>query len=201
MAPAMTRWRSLAAEALVLAGEPKKAVELAEVDLEAARSFGRPRPIGIALRALGLALEGEAGIERLQEAVAVLEPSRARLEHARALCDLGAALRRANQRTEAREVLSVSLDTAARCGAVRVARRATEELRATGARPRRVMLRGVESLTASELRVARLAAEGLTNREIAQTLFVTDKTVEKHLGNAYGKLEIKSRGELPAALA
>jgi DNA-binding CsgD family transcriptional regulator len=199
--PAITRWRALAAEAFVLAGEPARASELAETELEAARLVGTPRPIGIALRALALALDGEAALARGREAVGVLAPSRAQLEHARALCDLGAALRRGNQRSEARDVLSRSLDIASRCGAVTLAERATAELKATGARPRRVMLRGVESLTASELRVARLAAEGLSNPEIAQTLFVTRKTVEKHLGNAYGKLEIKSRAELPAALA
>ena len=75
------------------------------------------------------------------------------------------------------------------------------ELHATGARPRTVALRGAGSLTASERRVADLAADGLSNRDIAQTLYVTPKTVEVHLSNAYRKLEIASRRELPAALA
>ena len=69
-----------------------------------------------------------------------------------------------------------------------LAERAPEELAATGARPRRSRLSGVDALTASERRVARMAARGVGNVEIAQSLFVTRKTVEKHLGNVYTKL-------------
>ena len=68
-------------------------------------------------------------------------------------------------------------------------------------KPRRVMLSGVESLTPSEVRVARLAAGGMSNREIAQELFVSVKTVETHLGSAYRKLDISSRQELPSVLS
>ena len=82
-----------------------------------------------------------------------------------------------------------------------LAEHARSELYATGARPRRAALDGVESLTDRELRVAKLAAEGQTNRDIAQLLYVTPKTVEVHLTNAYRKLNIGSRRELPAALA
>ncbi|MGZ8666587.1 MAG: response regulator transcription factor, partial [Solirubrobacterales bacterium] len=86
------------------------------------------------------------------------------------------------------------------CGAGGLASRARDELASAGSRPRSVFRTGVDSLTASELRTAKLAAKGLGNVEIAQQLFVTRKTVEKHLGNAYTKLEIASRKELPAAL-
>ena len=82
-----------------------------------------------------------------------------------------------------------------------VAERAREELAAVGSRPRSVFRTGVSSLTASELSTAKLAADGLTNVEIAQRLYVTRKTVEKHLGNAYTKLEIDSRKQLPEVLA
>ena len=85
-------------------------------------------------------------------------------------------------------------------GAASVADQARTELVAAGARPRRNRLTGPESLTASELRVARLAADGHTNREIAQALFVTRRTVEVHLTNAYRKLDIQSRDALPDAL-
>ena len=85
--------------------------------------------------------------------------------------------------------------------ATRLRRQAEEELRATGARPRRLVLSGLDSLTASERRVARLAAEARTNREIAQSLFVSARTIEGHLTAIYRKLEIKARDELPAALA
>ena len=86
------------------------------------------------------------------------------------------------------------------CGATALARRALEEALAAGARARRIASRGVDSLTPGELRVAQRAAEGLTNREIAEDLFVTIKTVETHLANAYGKLGIRSRMQLADAL-
>jgi DNA-binding NarL/FixJ family response regulator len=98
-------------------------------------------------------------------------------------------------------VLRQALDLAHRCGAEPIAGTAREELAATGAKPRRKMLTGVESLTPSELRVARMAASGMENKEIAQALFVTVKTIETHLGHVYSKLDISSRRELAAALA
>ncbi|HVY95703.1 MAG TPA: LuxR C-terminal-related transcriptional regulator, partial [Solirubrobacterales bacterium] len=127
--------------------------------------------------------------------------TRARLRHAEALVELGAALRRGNSRREAREPLREGLELARSCGARGLEERARTELAATGARPRSGMLSGIDALTPSELRVARLAAEGMTNREVAQALFVTPKTVETHLRHAYQKLDIAGRGELPAALA
>jgi DNA-binding NarL/FixJ family response regulator len=123
------------------------------------------------------------------------------LERARALADLGALLRRSNRRVEAREMLRQAVDVAHRVGATPIASRAETELRATGAKPRRVMLTGLEALTASERRIAELAAEGLTNAQIAQTLFVTARTVEGHLTHVFLKLHVKARTELPAALA
>ena len=70
-----------------------------------------------------------------------------------------------------------------------------------GGRPRRDAISGPDALTPSELRVAQLAAAGQTNRQIAQALFVTQRTVETHLTSTYGKLGISCRPELPAALA
>jgi DNA-binding CsgD family transcriptional regulator len=116
------------------------------------------------------------------------------------LTDLGAALRRNGQRSEARGPLRRGLDLARRCGARPLAELAHEELVATGARPRRMTLTGIEALTPSERRVASMAASGLTNREVAQALFVTEKTVEVHLTRAYRKLDICSRSELARAL-
>jgi DNA-binding CsgD family transcriptional regulator len=113
---------------------------------------------------------------------------------------LGAALRRNGQRSNAREPLRRALELAHRCGATALVERAHAELLGTGARPRRAAVTGLEALTASERRVAEMAAEGLTNREIAQALFVTEKTIEWHLGQAYRKLEIRSRSELPSVL-
>jgi DNA-binding NarL/FixJ family response regulator len=136
----------------------------------------------------------------LQEAVEVLSGSEARLEYDRALVDLGAALRRANQRTEARGRLREGVDLARRVGAFGLAERANQEIAATGARPRTVLQTGLDALTASERRVAQLAADGMSNKDIAQTLFVTIKTVETHLSHAYRKLEISSRVRLDKAL-
>ncbi|MGA8372419.1 MAG: LuxR C-terminal-related transcriptional regulator, partial [Acidimicrobiales bacterium] len=137
-------------------------------------------------------------------ALAFGEPDTARrlsgeeLELARAF---GALLRRSNQRAKARQLLRQAIDTAHHLGAEALALRAETELSASGARPRRVRLTGLEALTASERRIAELAAEGLTNREIAQTLFVTARTVEGHLTHVFYKLDVRARTALPAALA
>jgi DNA-binding CsgD family transcriptional regulator len=177
-----------------------EALELATEEVELARAWGAPRPIGVALRTLGLTQGGAEGVETLRESLAVLEGSSAKLERARTLVDLGAAVRRANQRVDARELLKEGLDLAVRAGSKPLVDQAEEELAATGARPRRLLLSGVESLTASEKRVAKFAADGLSNKDIAQALFVTTKTVEVHLSNVYRKLGIGSRNELPSAL-
>lgn len=133
--------------------------------------------------------------------MALLELSPRRLDRAWALVELGAALRRANSRAEARGRLQAGMELAHRCGAVPLAQRALKELRATGARPRKLTFTGVPSLTAQERRVADLAAAGLGNREIAQTLYVTRRTVETHLGHVYLKLGLSSRGSLQHALS
>ena len=109
----------------------------------------------------------------------------------------GAAPR--NRRADARDQLRQALELATICSATSLA--AERELLATDARPRRIALSGVESLTLSERRVAELAAEGPTNREIAQALFVTQRTVEVHLTSIYRKLAISSRSLLAGALA
>jgi DNA-binding CsgD family transcriptional regulator len=198
--PSGVPWRSWAAEGLRRLGRNEEARALAEEELALARRWGDPHAIGASLRVLGLVEGGKTGIELLREAVELLAGSEARLEHAHALVDLGAALRRANQRTEARERLREGVDLARTVGALGLAERANDELAATGARPRRVIQTGLDALTASERRVAQLAADGMSNKEIAQTLFVTIKTVEVHLSHAYRKLEISSRAQLDTAL-
>jgi DNA-binding CsgD family transcriptional regulator len=198
--PSIVPWRSWAAEGLRVLDGNEEARALAEEELALARRWGDPRAIGASLRVLGLVEGGTAGIGLLREAVEVLAGSEARLEHALALVDLGAALRRANQRTEAREWLREGVDLAQRLGAFGLADRANNEIAATGARPRKILQTGLDALTASERRVAQLAADGMSNKEIAQTLFVTIKTVEVHLSHAYRKLEISSRTQLDPAL-
>jgi DNA-binding NarL/FixJ family response regulator len=144
--------------------------------------------------------DGADRLTALEEAVALLDGSPARLVRAEALAELGAALRRAGRRADARPPLREALELARRCGAAGLAKRAYDELSATGEKVRRYTPIGVESLTASERRVAGFAADGLTNKDIAQALFVTTKTVEVHLSNVYRKLGIGSRSELPQAL-
>jgi DNA-binding CsgD family transcriptional regulator len=199
--PAALAWRSAAALSLAELGRHSEARALADEELARARSFGAPRAIGIALRAQALVGPAGARLERLRAAAEVLEGSEARLEHARALVDVGAALRASGQRTAAREPLLEALVIAAKCGARAVERRANSELAAVGVRPRAIDESGAESLTPSERRVVELAAAGGTNREIAQQLFVTEKTVETHLGRAFRKLNVSSRRQLPEVLA
>jgi DNA-binding CsgD family transcriptional regulator len=182
-------------------GDVDRARYLAAEELALARRFGAPRAVGLALLGAAVVERGDARIARLRDALATLEGSGARFDQARALVLLGGALRIARDRTAARVLLRDGLDLASRCGAAGLAGRARAELVADGARPRRDSRRGPAALTAGELRVARMAAEGLSNREIAQALFVTTKTVETHLGNTYAKLAVTGRAQLSASLA
>jgi DNA-binding NarL/FixJ family response regulator len=197
--PNFLAWRSALALALA-PQDPQQARELAQEELELARHVDIPRAIGIALRVCGLLSGRKNGIELLEQSVAVLEHTPMQLELAHSLTALGGALRRAGARTTARQPLRRALDLAARCGAAALAQRARDEALAAGARPRRPWTSGVHALTPSELRVARLAAQCLGNREIAQALFITTKTVSDHLTSAYRKLGISSRNQLATAI-
>jgi DNA-binding CsgD family transcriptional regulator len=194
-------WRLDAAVALAATGNQRTARELIAEQWPNTNAWNTPRLTGTTLAAEGVVEGGQRGIELLRHAADTLGATPARVDHAEALLQLGAMLRRHKQRAEAREILRQALDIADRAGAGLIAARAREEIAATGARPRRTRLSGVESLTASELRVARMAADGMGNREIAQALFVTHRTVESQLGAAYRKLDIASRTQLPDVLA
>jgi DNA-binding CsgD family transcriptional regulator len=198
--PAVLPWRSGAAHALAALGDRTEARRYAEEELALAEDFGAPGAKGRALRTIGALASGKRSIEPLEAAVACLEQSQTALERARALVDLGSALRRARRTRDAREPLRRGLDLAQRCGAAELTQRAMREVTAAGARPRRTALHGLEALTPRELQTAGLAAEGMSNREIADALFVTVKTVEWHLKHSYGKLGIRSRRELAEAL-
>jgi DNA-binding CsgD family transcriptional regulator len=194
-------FRTYAAPALASLGNEAEARRLIAEELELARRWGARRAIGMALHAAGLVEPAENGRALLEQAVETLRCTGAQLEHARALIDLGAALRRSGRASDARAPLREGMDLAHRCGAAPLTARAHDELAASGVRRRpRTMLRGVEALTPSERRIAQAAATGRTNREIAQSLFITRKTVEMHLHNAYRKLDIDSRAELTDAL-
>jgi DNA-binding CsgD family transcriptional regulator len=200
VAPGYLPWRSDAAQVHVALGDREEGERLVREELALARAFGGQRTLGVTLRSAGVVVGGNEGEALLREAVATLQTAGVGLEQARALVELGALLRRDNRRREARELLRDGLDLAHRAGARPLADRAATELRATGAKPRRAPLTGVEALTASERRVAELAAQGLTNREIAQALFVTARTVEGHLTRTFQKLDLRSRDDIAGAL-
>lgn len=197
--PAAGAWRQALALALAALGRHEEARDALAPALAAARRSGGAYELGISLRTAAL-IEQRASVELLRDALGVLEPSEIRLQHARVLVDLGAALRRQGHRREARDPLAAGLELAERCGARGLLERARTELLAAGGRPRRITRTGADALTASELRVARLASEGLTNREIAQQLFVSPRTVQAQLRSAYAKLRIDSRRQLAVAL-
>jgi DNA-binding CsgD family transcriptional regulator len=198
--PALCNWRNDAARLSLTLGRHDEARRLALEEVERSRAFGAARPTAAALQTLALTEQGSTALGLLQEAVELVECSPARLEHALALYELGAALRRSGQRAAARDRLEAALELAVACGARLVATRAHDELVTAGARPRRDPIESRSRLTASELRVARMATTGLTNREIAQSLFLTEKTIENHLRSAYRKLSIRSRSQLTRAL-
>jgi DNA-binding CsgD family transcriptional regulator len=189
--------------AVVLAALDRHAEARAEADeaVEIAREWGAAGLIGKSLRVQAL-LSGSADTTQLLKvAIAWLARSSCRLDQARALGDLGATLRRRGERVAAREPLRTALELAHECGGIAVRESARQELAATGVRVQRDTQRGIDSLTPSERRIAERAAAGASNRDIAQALFVTVKTVEMHLGHTYRKLGISSRHELKNALA
>jgi DNA-binding CsgD family transcriptional regulator/tetratricopeptide (TPR) repeat protein len=194
--PAWLSWRSLKAEALAGLDRTDEALVLAAAEVEAARKWGAPKALGRALRIHGQLLRRK-GLPEIEESVAILRESPALLEYGWSLAALGTALRHERKGVEAREPLSEALEIAVRAGAKGLERHVRDEIAATGASPRVTDFQGMAALTPSEKRVAGLAVEGMTNREIAQRLFVTPKTIEVHLSNVYRKLDVKSRRELP----
>jgi DNA-binding CsgD family transcriptional regulator len=198
--PGLVPWRSLAALAAHAAGRPGEARDLSAADVSRAEAIGAARPLGVALHAAGLVAPARSSVALLTRAVEVLEGSPAALEHARALVSLGAALRKGSRQDTARETLRRGLSLADAMGCGPLAARARAELVASGARPRRAALTGRAALTPTERRVADLAVNGHSNRQIAQALFVTAKTIETHLTHIYRKLQVPDRTRLAAAL-
>jgi len=199
--PAATRWRSYAALAYAAAGDRASAIDLADRDLELSRRWGTPKAIGVSLRTLGTVTGGRRGAEFLSQAVDMLEHSPARVELAYTLNELGAACRHLGRRDAARSCLQRALVVAEECSADCLADRVRHTLPRVGGRLRAANAPDARQLTPSEHRVAELAAQGRTNREISEALFVTRRTVEIHLTSAYRKLEISGRPELAFALA
>jgi DNA-binding CsgD family transcriptional regulator len=194
--PSALPWRSLAGVIAHLGGDPTRGKVLIQEEIRLARRYDVPIALGVALRRRAMTERGQEALDTLRQAIAMLETTEAKLELAHAHAGLGRGLRRAGQRVEARHHLTISLDLAHRCGASGLEAEIRQELTAAGARPRRPALSGVESLTPTELRVAQLAAQGGSNRDIAEMIFVSRNTVAWHLRNVYRKLQIDSREQL-----
>ena len=198
--PGYVPWRAELAAVLAASGARDEARELAVEAAELAREFEVPRELGMALRAGGMAAGGKAGVALLREAVDVLAGSEAELEHARALVELGAGC---DVRVSARQLGTRSAAAWTRpsgwarpCLPLARTRSWSRRGRGRGS----CVLSGVDSLTASERRVAEMASEGLSNREIAQALFRDREDRREPPRARYRKLDIKSRSGLPAAL-
>lgn len=198
--PALTSWRLGRCRALVQLGEAAAASALAEENLAMAREFGAPLAIARALRCAAWTQLPEARPPMLEEAFHTLAGTGLDLDRCKTLLGLGKSLRLVGDAAGARQVLREAADIAVRIGAGSLATAAADNLRATGARPRTLHLRGSDSLTPSERRVVDLAAQGHTNSAIASSLFVSLKTVESHLLRAYRKLGIRTRAELRVLL-
>lgn len=193
-------WRVLAATAALRLDDVDEARELAAEQLAHARRWTGPPEIATALALQARVGDAADRVALLEEAVEVVDGSPARLVLAATLLDLGDALRVAGRRSDAREPLRRAANVADAAGATAMRARALSSLAALGDRPRKLMFSGLEALTAGERRVAELAAVGRSNRDIAQELFITPKTVENHLGRAYAKLGIRGRRELAGAI-
>ncbi len=190
-------WRALLARTIARGGYSEEADRLATEHLEWAEWWDRPGALGIAQRAFALAGPAGERTDRMRAAAETLAGSALRTEEAKARTELGISLLRGGLKKDGRAELEAGLELATACGARQTAAAAAEELAIAGAPPRRLAF---DELTASERRVAEYAAEGRTNREIAEELFVTPKTVENHLTRVYAKLGVGSRRELSSAL-
>jgi DNA-binding CsgD family transcriptional regulator len=200
--PTWAAWRSTAALALAHLGRSDEAIGLADAELALAEAFGAPVPIVAALHARIVAEpRAQARVALAERALAVADGSPALLESARVRVELGSALRRLGKRIDARVALQRALADADSVGAIVLAEQARRELVATGLRPRRAQVEGPGALTPRQRQVCELAAAGAANRDIAQRLFLSVKTVETHLATSYRKLGIETREDLAAELA
>ncbi|WBP90382.1 LuxR family transcriptional regulator [Kitasatospora cathayae] len=173
---------------------------LAEHGAELAARWGTARALGLAALADGALAPGRTGLDRLAEAVHLLAASPARAEHARAEYSLGRALLLAGDPAGAREHLRTATAVAGGCGALGLAGAARRLLITAGGRMPEIATSAAGLLTGAELRVAGLAVDGASNRQIARTLFVTVRTVESHLTRVYRKLGVTRRDGLATAL-
>ena len=198
--PSQNRWLCSYSDHLIWNGRTDEARTLMEEYLAAADPAGDPAAIGDALTVLGRCSRGPEAVALLERAVAVLDPSPHEWLRGWAHLELGAALRRDGRRADSREHLRAALAYASEHGEARLERRAREELELAGGSTREAVARDRDALTPAEGRVARLAADGLSNKEIAAQLFLTVGSVQTTLIRVFRKLGINSRRDLPGLL-
>ncbi|MDQ0688011.1 DNA-binding CsgD family transcriptional regulator/tetratricopeptide (TPR) repeat protein [Streptomyces achromogenes] len=198
--PAVSPWWYWAGRTHLALGDRASAVALAERAVADARSAGLPCALGSGLELWAATMSDDRRPALLEEAEQVLMGTRAALWLARVRVARGQALQRLGYKKAAREVLRQGWEEAYGVGSLPLHTVAHRALLATGARPRRPVSRGPGALTQSESQVARLAADGRSNAYIAETLFVTRRTVEVHLTSVYRKLGLTGRRELRDSL-
>lgn len=200
--PGPLLFQPMLVETLHARGAVDEARELLDETLEACALFAADSCTGTALRTAALlANDPDERLKLATRSVTLLGGTPARLEHARSLVALGQAYLHRREPRAAREPLRNGLQLARRCGATALAQAAHDGLTSAGLRPRKMVTGGLDSLTASERRVCTLVTSGMTNREIAEHLFVTVRTVETHLDRSFRKLGIHRRTELFEAMS
>jgi DNA-binding CsgD family transcriptional regulator len=188
-------------EAAGRTGRGDRAHEALEILSASSGASGTPWALGVEARSRALLARGDDAEKLYREAIDRLEPTRLRVDLARTRLLYGEWLRRERRRLDAREQLRTAYDFFADSGMEAFAERARIELRATGEHVRERTVDSVDQLTPQEGHVARLAAQGHTNREIAAQLFISPSTVEYHLGKVFRKLDVKSRTRLAARIS
>jgi DNA-binding CsgD family transcriptional regulator len=183
-------------EAASRSGRDERAAEALELLAESTRAGDTPWALSVEARSRALLSKGEAAGALYREAIDLLQPTRLRLDLARAHLLYGEWLRRERRRADARNELRIAHELFCGFGMEAFAERARIELEATGERARKRTVDTLDQLTPQETQVARLAAEGSTNREIAAQLFISPSTVEYHLHKVFRKLDVKSRTQL-----
>jgi DNA-binding CsgD family transcriptional regulator len=183
-------------EAASRSARREAAAEALELLSESTGASGTPWAVGIEARSRALLEQGEAAETLYREAIDRLQPTRLRLDLARARLLYGEWLRRERRRLDARTELRIAHDLFTDFGMDAFAERARVELEATGEHARKRTVDTVDQLTPQEAQISRLAAAGNTNREIAAQLFISPSTVEYHLRKVFRKLDVKSRTQL-----
>ncbi|MDJ0460171.1 LuxR family transcriptional regulator [Streptomyces sp. H27-C3] len=198
--PVLVPWWLPTATTLGRLGLGAEASGIVEAAQERARLWGTPRAVGLGMVAAASVVEGRRRTALLAQAVDILADSPARLELAKAEYQLGCELLGLGDARGARGHLRQAIERATRCGYHVLGAIAREALVTAGGRMHRLAAVPLDSLTHRERRIAALAQRGHSNKRIAETLFITPRTVEMHLTNVYRKLDVRGRAELPSGL-